>query len=172
MKTHSGKWLLAIILFLNVRSGIAQEVIRQEACDVKPYQEQIDSIKSFFTSKGFILLREASMSMVSEYEMPIVVPMTQGALYEFVFIGDPSSKLYEVRMYDDDEKQVVYKKNMWGDVDGNIISYAYIPQFSEYHMIKPVQVNKTKKKMCGYVMLLKKVKNDVARPGDGAQAAR
>ena len=92
--------------------------------------------------------------------MPIVVPMSQGALYEFVFIGDPSSRLYEVRMYDYDEKQVVYQKKMWGDVDGNIISYAYTPQFSEYHMIKPVQVNKTKKKMCGYVMLLKKVKAD------------
>jgi hypothetical protein len=169
MKIRSGRWLLAIIFVLHVRSGIAQELIRQESCNVKPYQEQIDSIKSLFASKGFILLREASMSMVSEYEMPIVVPMTQGALYEFVFIGDPSSKLYEVRMYDYDEKQVVYKKNMWGDVDGNIISYAYVPQFSEYHMIKPVQVNKTKKKICGYVMLLKKVKNDVARQGDQAQ---
>jgi hypothetical protein len=36
-------------------------------------------------------------------------------------------------------------------------------------MIKPVQVNKTKKKMCGYVMLLKKVK--AAAPG-GITAAR
>jgi hypothetical protein len=94
MKIRSGRWLLAIIFVLHVRSGIAQELIRQESCNVKPYQEQIDSIKSLFASKGFILLREASMSMVSEYEMPIVVPMTQGALYEFVFIGDPSSKLY------------------------------------------------------------------------------
>jgi hypothetical protein len=149
----------------------AQEVIRQEACDTKPYQAQIDSIKSLFTSKGYLLLREASMTMQSEYEMPIVVPMSQGALYEFIFIGDPTSRLYEVRMYDYDEKQVVYKKNMWGDVDGNIISYAYIPQFSEYHMIKPVQVNKTKKKMCGYVMLLKKVKGDQPPP-DRASASR
>ena len=62
-------------------------------------------------------------------------------------------------MYDWNEKQVVYKKNMWGDVDGNIISYPYISQFTEYHLIKPVQVNKNKKKnLCGYVMLLKKTK--------------
>jgi hypothetical protein len=48
---------------------------------------------------------------------------------------------------------------MWGDVDGNIISFSYIAPFSEYHMIKPVQVNKKKKKdLCGYVMLLKRVK--------------
>ena len=136
----------------------AQEVIRPEPCDTNPYQIQIDSLKNIFGSKGFIVLREASITMQSEYEMPIVVPMSQGAMYEFVFIGDPSSRLYEVRMYDWNEKQVIYKKNMWGDVDGNIISYSYIPQFTEYHMIKPVQVNKTKKKLCGYVILLKKVK--------------
>jgi len=166
MKTHCCRPLLAIFFLLNAHFLFAQEVIRQESCDIKPYQEEIDSIKSLFNSKGYILLREASMTMQSEYEMPIVVPMSQGALYEFVFIGDPSSRLYEVRMYDYDEKQVVYKKNMWGDVDGNIISYAYVPQFTEYHMIKPVQVNKKKKKICGYVMLLKKVRAEQPHPAD------
>ena len=88
--------------------------------------------------------------------MPVVLPMQAGTIYQFVFIGDPSSKLYEVRMYDFNERQVVYKRHQWGDVDGSIISYTYVPQFSEYHMIKPVQVNKKKKNLCGYVMLLKK----------------
>jgi len=156
MKFSPSKLLLAFFLFYGP-AIMAQEVIHQEACDISGYQNQIDSLKKVFSSKGFKVLREASMTMQSEYEMPIVVPMTQGALYEFVFIGDPTSKLYEVRMYDWDEKQVVYQKKMWGDVDGNIISYAYTPQFTEYHMIKPVQVNKTKKKLCGYVLLLKKI---------------
>ena len=172
MKTQCGKWLLAIIIIFNAQVLFGQKLIRQESCDTKPYQAQIDSLKTFFTARGYILLREASMTMVSEYEMPIIVPMSKGALYEFIFIGDPSSRLYEVRMYDYDENQVVYKKNMWGDVDGNIISYAYVPRSSEYHMIKPVQVNKTKKKMCGYVMLLKKVKNDTSYPNSQASASR
>jgi hypothetical protein len=146
------------VLFFTFTSLKAQEVIKQESCDISPFRTEIDSLKNVFSSQGFIVLREASMSMQSEYEMPIVVPMNQGSMYEFVFIGEQSSKLYEVRMYDWNEKQVVYKKNQWGDVDGNIISYSYVPQFSEYHMIKPVQVNKTKKKLCGYVLLLKKVK--------------
>jgi hypothetical protein len=91
--------------------------------------------------------------------MPVVVPLQQGSWYQFVFIGDVSSRLYEVRMYDWDEKQVVYEKKMWGDVDGNIIAFSYIPKFSEFHMFKPVQQNKKKKKdLCGYVMLLKKVR--------------
>ena len=132
------------------------DVIRQQTCEGNPFQQTVDSLKQYYGAQGYSVLREASMTMESEYEMPIVLPMTQGVGYQFIFIGDPTSRLYEVRMYDYAEKQVVYKKNMWGDVDGNIISFNYIPQASEYHMIKPVQVNKNKKKMCGYVLLLKK----------------
>jgi hypothetical protein len=149
--------LMLSFAFLFSTDILAQnDVIRQQSCEGNPYQQTVDSLKKVYATQGFTLLREASMTMESEYEMPIIMPMTEGTWYQFVFIGDPSSRLYEVRMFDYNEKQVVYKKNMWGDVDGNIISYDYVPKFSEYHMIKPVQVNKSKKKLCGYVMLLKK----------------
>ena len=147
----------AFLLLLSCNLATAQnDLIKQQSCDGNPYQAIVDSLKLFYGAEGFTVLREASMTMESEYEMPIILPMTQGLLYQFIFIGDPTSKLYEVRMYDYSEKEVMYQKNMWGDVDGNIISYSYVPKTSEYHMIKPVQVNKTKKKMCGYVLLLKK----------------
>ena len=146
------------IILLSVSVKAQEDVIRLETCMNESYKPQIDSLKQLFASKGYEVVREASIKMESEYEMPIVVPLTQGAWYQFIFIGDPSSKLYEVRMYDWNERQVVYKKNLWGDVDGNIISYPYISQFTEYHLIKPVQVNKQKKKgLCGYVILLKRV---------------
>lgn len=136
----------------------SQDIIRQKPCTLESILHQADSIKSYLASQGFIVEKEASVSMESEYEMPVIVPLTEGSWYQFVFIGDMSSKLYEVRMFDWNERQVVYQKKMWGDVDGSVISFSYIPPFSEYHMIKPVQVNKKKKKgLCGYVMLLKKV---------------
>lgn len=151
------KTILPVFFLFSTNALLAQEdVIRQQSCDGNPYQATVDSLKKAFSAQGFTILREASMIMESEYEMPIVIPMNQGTGYQFVFIGDPTSKLYEVRMYDWNERQVVYKKNQWGDIDGNIISYNYVPQFTEYHMIKPVQVNKKKKKVCGYVLLLKK----------------
>ena len=57
-------------------------------------------------------------------------------------------------MYDWSERMVIFRQKKWGDVDGNVISYTYIPKISEFHMMKPVQVNKKKKKnLCGYVML-------------------
>lgn len=119
--------------------------------------KQVDSLKGQYGKDGFILLKEASISMESEFEMPVIVPLTQGSWYQFVFIGEYSSRLYEVRMYDWSEKQVVFQQKKWGDVDGNVISYSYVPKLSEFHMMKPVQVNKKKKKdLCGYVMLFKK----------------
>ncbi len=151
-------FLTMLLAFFSAASLKAQNVIRQQACTNESIIHQADSIKQDLAKQGFIIVKEASVSMESEYEMPVIVPLTQGSWYQFVFIGDISSKLYEVRMFDWNEKQVVYQKKMWGDVDGNVISYSYIPKFSEYHMMKPVQVNKKKKNLCGYVMLLKKMK--------------
>jgi hypothetical protein len=137
----------------------SQQVIRVQPCNDTLIKRQADSLKTLYSSQGFNVLREASITMESEYEMPVVVQLQQGALYQVVFIGDITSKLYEVRMYDWDEKQVAYQKKMWGDVDGNIISYPYQAKFTEFHMIKPVQVNKQKKKgLCGYIILLQKVR--------------
>lgn len=155
-----GRLLFTLIGFLAFFNGDlkAQNVIRQVPCTNEIINHQADSIKQALVQQGFIIVKEASMTMESEYEMPVIVPLSEGSWYQFVFIGDASSKLYEVRMFDWNEKQVVYQKKMWGDVDGNVISYSYIPKFSEYHMIKPLQVNKKKKsELCGYVMLLKKV---------------
>lgn len=152
-------FLLAIFLSLAVSQVHAQNVIRLQECNNLSIKQQADSLKQLYASEGFQVLKEASITMESEYEMPVVVPLQQGSWYQFVFIGDITSRLYEVRMYDWNEKMVVYQKKMWGDVDGNIISFAYIPKFTEMHMIKPVQQNKQKKKdLCGYVMLLKKLK--------------
>jgi hypothetical protein len=149
--------LLPFLFVLFSSTAYSQEVIRQQSCSNDMITKQVDSLKTLYGKDGFTLLKEASITMESEFEMPVIVPLTQGSWYQFVFIGDYSSRLYEVRMFDWNERQVVFQQKRWGDVDGNIISYSYIPKFSEYHMMKPVQVNKQKKKnLCGYVMLFKK----------------
>lgn len=157
MKNLLSSFLLFTIFGLHPGRLHAQQVVRAGACNNTSIIHQADSLKKLLSQAGFVVVKEAMVSMESEYELPVVVPLTQGSWYQFVFIGDISSRLYEVRMFDWNEKQVVYQKKMWGDVDGNIIRYDYIPKYTEYHMIKPVQVNKKKKKdLCGYVMLLKK----------------
>jgi hypothetical protein len=140
-------YLVLLTLILSILSANSQSnVIKVQSCNDQLIAHQVDSLKKLYSDDGFVLLKEASITMESEFEMPVIFPLTQGSLYQFVFIGDYTSRLYEVRMFDWNEKQVVFKQNKWGDVDGNIISYDYQPQFSEFHMMKPVQVNKQKRR--------------------------
>jgi hypothetical protein len=154
--------LLFLLLVLCMGKTVSsQEVIRVQSCSNSMISQQVDSMKNLFSKDGYLLLKEASISMESEFEMPVIVPLTEGTWYQFVFIGEYTSRLYEVRMYDWSERMVIFRQKRWGDVDGNVISYTYIPKVSEFHMMKPVQVNKQKKKnLCGYVMLFKRTASD------------
>ena len=151
---------ILIVLLLGFQFSVSgQDVIRQVSCFDSTLKREADSLKASLYNKGFVVVREATMTMESEYEMPVIVPLTEGSWYFFVFIGDLTSRLYELRMYDFNEKQIIYKKQFGEGVESNIISYSYTPKFTEYHIIKPVQVNKIKKKnICGYIMMFKKVK--------------
>jgi len=155
-------FILSLFLFsgFSVKAQKGDDVIHQVSCFDSTLKSQADSLKLLLYKQGFVVVREATMTMESEYEMPVIVPLNEGSWYHIAFIGDMSSKLYEVRMYDQDEKQVVYQKHYGDGMESNIINYSYIPKFSEYHMIKPVQVcNKKKKKnLCGYFIIFKKVK--------------
>jgi hypothetical protein len=156
LKNHLLIFIITTFFGISARG---QNVIRQTKCYDSTIKKEADSLKKIMADKGFILVREASMSMESGYEMPVFVPLTEGTWYQFSFIGDTSSKLYELRMYDYDEKQVVYQKHFREDAGGNVISFSYIPRFTEYHVLKPVQVSKKKKEnICGYIMMFKKVK--------------
>ncbi len=138
------------------QKSFSQPMVQKVAFNNPAIQTQADSLKEIYAKQGFVIARESGMAMESEYELPVLLPLKEGTWYRVVFIGDITSKLYEVRMFDWNEKQVFYAKKMWGDVDGNIISYDYIPKFTEYHMIKPVQINKKNKQVGGYFMIFKK----------------
>jgi hypothetical protein len=155
------RFIFLLTLLCGGLQSMAQDVIRQRPCSSEEIKAQADSIKTALSGSGYVMLREASITMESEYEMPVIVPLNEGSWYHVVFIGDKTSRLIELRMFDWNEKQVIYKKSLNDGMEGNIniLNYTFEPKFSEYHMIKPVQVNKQKKKeICGYIMLFKRVK--------------
>jgi len=156
MRKLTNVWIIGNLLLCFAVSTHAQDIIRQRSCNSAGYQKQIDSVKLFYQTGGFRLLREASMEMESQYEMPVVVPLNGRDLYGFVFIGDPNSKLFEVRLYDFAEAQVYYEKKLAGDQQANVISFVYAPPASNYFVLKAVQVKKKQKILCGYVLLFKK----------------
>ena len=103
-----------LVGLLVTNSSFSQDVIRLQPCNNPDIQKQADSLRQLYGRDGFQVVRETSIAMEGEYEMPIVAPLDEGSWYQFVFIGDYTSRLYEVRMYDWDEKQVVYQKKIMG----------------------------------------------------------
>lgn len=127
----------------------------QDACSSKQILQQVDSLKKVFERSGFKIMQEASVTMESERDLPVIVPMKMGTPYQVVFIGDAQSQSFEVKMYDFKEKQVFHTRNNNGQT--NIITYAFTPQMSEYHLINTSQTNNERKKnLCGYILLLRK----------------
>ncbi|HMG82465.1 MAG TPA: hypothetical protein VK559_05480 [Ferruginibacter sp.] len=155
MKKFTLSAMLAISLLLGHKAS-AQKLIAQEDCHDSVIMQEADSVEAAYTKAGYLLLKASSVSMQSQYELPIVLPLNKGDWYQFIFIGDPGSVLYETRIYDWNEKQLQYQKKNHGDSSYNIIDCSFVPDVSQYYMIKPLQVNKKKKKMCGYVLLFKK----------------
>jgi hypothetical protein len=137
--------------------SFSQEVLKLQPCQDSLILQQADSIKNAVALEGFTLLRESSVTMESQYETPVIVPLQERSLYHFVFIGEHSSGQVEVRLIDSDGNMVIYEKRSRSE--SNFISFSYIPKVTLYHQFRPLQVNKKKKKgLCGYVMLFKKTK--------------
>ena len=66
------KNLLSVsFFFVFALAASAQEVIRQKSCANQSITLQVDSLKKVFEANGFMVLKEASMTMESEYEMPV-----------------------------------------------------------------------------------------------------
>lgn len=148
---------LILITVLLTATARAQGAARP-AGDLDPtINRQADSLRKLYMANGYILMKENAVNMESQFEFPVLMQLQAGVQYQFVFIGEMSSRLYEVRMFDWAEKQVYYKKHMWGDIDGNIIAYPYAAPHTEYHLLRVLQVNKQKKKdLTGYVMLFRR----------------
>jgi hypothetical protein len=150
--------ILTLLLIVITRSfSYSQEVLKLQSCQDSLILQQADSIKKAVATEGFTLLKENSVTMESQYELPVIVPLQERSLYHFVFIGDHNSKQVEVRLIDADGNMVIYEKR--SQSESNFISFSYIPKVTLYHQFRILQVKKKKKKgLCGYVMLFKKTR--------------
>jgi len=146
-----------LLITISCTCAFSQEVLNLQPCNDSLIHVQADSITKAVALEGFTLLKENSVTMESQYELPVIVPLQEKSLYHFVFIGDHNSSQVEVRLIDADGNMVIYEKRSRSE--SNFISFSYVPKVSLYHQFRPLHVNKKKKKgLCGYVMLFKKTR--------------
>src|SRR5688500_9460947 len=89
-----------MLLLTTYASYTFSQEVQKPPCVRAAYQLQVDSLKQSLASRGYCLMKEASITMESAYEMPVIMQLEQGNMYHFVFIGDPASMEYQVTMFD------------------------------------------------------------------------
>jgi hypothetical protein len=155
------KFKLIIIIFTLQYSFVhAQRIKLPVYFDIDAMQNlyQIDSLKTLLAEQGFIMVKESAVQMINNYESSIFLPLKQNQWYKFVFVGDLSSKSFQQRLFDFEEKKVITINQKIKDAEANIIQFDYIPKFAEFHALRSLQINKKKKKLNGYFLLFRKVK--------------
>jgi len=69
------KCVFITVIFISICSALfSQHVIRMQPCQNPGIENQADSIKQLITNDGFELLKASSITMESDYEMPVIVP--------------------------------------------------------------------------------------------------
>jgi len=68
-------YLLILALTILSACSYSQDVIRLESCTNGSMNKQVDSLKEVYSKDGYELLKEASIKMESEFEMPVIVPL-------------------------------------------------------------------------------------------------
>ena len=73
LKSVMKKPLFLIAFTLITAAAFSQDVIRLQSCSNEIIGRQVDSLKSLYSKDGYILLKEASINMESEFEMPVIL---------------------------------------------------------------------------------------------------
>jgi hypothetical protein len=151
--------LFFYLTFSFLAPAYSQEMI-QENCLNDIGFKQIDSIKKVQAGNGFFLLKETTLSMRSHLERTVILPLKKGIFYQFVVVGEQSSKLLEIGMYDWNENEVFFQEKKNRHAGENSLYISCIPDTTGYYLIKILQVNRQEKmNLCGHILLFQKTKD-------------
>ena len=123
---------------------------------IKPPASFLDSLKKDNADQGFRLVKEAPISMISDVEMAVLLPLEKDKWYRFIFIGDDLAQGNEIRLYDHSNRQVYFQKNSWEETGLHFSQCNLRARESDYHLLKPTQISQWKKKLHAYLLLLEK----------------
>ena len=153
------KFILFILISFLSKNSFAQHLTFPIYFNINAMENlhQIDSLKKIYNDEGFMLVKEASVLMYNNYETTVFLPLREGNLYKFIFIGDLTSKYYQLKLYDFEQKKSVIINQKIKDEEKNILQFYFVPKFTEFYTLKSLQINKLTKTPSAFFLLFRKV---------------
>lgn len=145
--------LIAAALLLTITSvNISYAQMAKIGCMDQGIRVQGEQMKHDLKAQGMEVYKDAMLTMTSKQPYPIAVQLTQGDLYQFVFVGNKTaSKLY-FELFDGGDNKLVNKV----EDSKNFIIYSFIPQKSDLYLLVVSQKIKGNKEVCGSFTVMQK----------------
>ena len=146
-------FLLGLLFTINAQAQRAKI-----GCMDKNITVQAGQIKHDFRAQGMEVYKDAMLSMQSQEPYPVAIQLTQGQLYQFIFVGSKqSSRIYFELFNGRDEK--IESITLKGKDGKNFIVYSFLPQKSDVYLIVAAQKIKGKTNVCGSFTVMQQLKS-------------
>jgi hypothetical protein len=123
-------------------------------CEDKALRYQSEQVKQELKAQGFIVNRDAMVSMESKQPYPVGIELTKGKLYQFIYVGDRRGTKMTFELFDGDDKRIDQKSQKSLSTNNTIV-YSFIPEKSDVYLIVLTQTWKNKT-MCGSFTMMEK----------------
>ena len=145
-----------ILSILGIGFCIATTAFAQQpavGCMDRAIRIQAEQAKQNFIKQGMKVYKEAMIGMEPNEPYPIAVQLTQGQLYQVVFVGSLSATKIRFELLDGKDK-TIDQKVLDRPVENNMIIYSFVPEKTDMYMLMLTQ--KVRKQTCGSIAIFEK----------------
>ncbi|XZF14820.1 hypothetical protein ACTHGU_01675 [Chitinophagaceae bacterium MMS25-I14] len=123
---------------------------------------QSQEIKQHFLKQGFVVYKDAMISMSSMEPYPVIVELQRGQFYQIIFIGNIGDSKMRLEVYNGHDQKIDEKLVMRNREQPNYITYSFVPEQTDSYLFTLMQKMKNKD-MCGSFTILQ-LKSDKKEP--------
>lgn len=155
---------VALMLIAAFTQATAQQGAPPVGCMDAALRTQALTIKEHYQKQGFDLFRDAMFTMERDQQMPVILTLERGQIYEVVFIAHPQFKSMMLRLFDGQDNNLKELEAVRNRDQPNYLIYTFTPTKTDNYLIMSSQNTKLRQ-MCGAFFILKadpkKAGNDV-----------
>lgn len=144
------KILLASVILFTCATGYAQQTAL--GCMDQAIRLQSQQIKHDFKAQGVIPVKDMMITMKSHEPAGIKLPLTQGRLYQLVYIGSKDANSLRFELYDGADFRIEDRK-IEKPSETNFLIYSFTPEKNDTFTVVLTQ-NIGSKTMCGSFTVL------------------
>ncbi|MEZ5016023.1 MAG: hypothetical protein R2800_03160 [Flavipsychrobacter sp.] len=150
MKKHiiSFSFILSILCSVSVNAQQRPSI----GCVDKEVRLQSEQIKRQFKEQGLTVYKDAMVQMEPRQPFSIAVQLTQGQLYQLLFVGSKKASKITMELFDGKDN-LIDKKTLTEPEKNNFIIYSFAPLKSDIYLIVLTQKIKGKKVCSSFSIL-------------------